>query len=204
MPTLPTFPMPITGSTAALRRLAVDFYGRDTIFDVDGELIRISKRTYPGQKLERVHTLPEFLNMVADFVERSVGGDRPAVDASYARKSDQPPKEAEFTFTYGLHTVQVGNSVVVYKVHEDDKVALCSIRTPIRKRGKGSGRAALRAFLAAVDKQGVPEVWLGASPLDKRTYLGRLVQFYQSEGFEMTGRSYNPAGDPEMVRRKPN
>lgn len=110
-----------------------------------------------------------------------------------------------------IHEVQVGDSRVVYSVVEpnlDDPrrsveahVHLSSLRTPAKARGSGSGRRAMETFLAAVDAElGLP-VTLGASPLDTRTKLGRLVQFYQSLGFVLTGRSINPVGHPEMMRK---
>lgn len=79
-------------------------------------------------------------------------------------------------------------------------VEIQSVRTPPAKRGKGAARHAMETFLAAVDRElGYPVV-LGASPLDKKTKLSRLVTFYQGLGFELTGKKYNPDGDPEMRR----
>jgi hypothetical protein len=58
----------------------------------------------------------------------------------------------------------------------------------------------MQEFLAEADAKGL-NVSLGASPLDQRTKLNRLVDFYKSFGFEPTGRSINPAGDPAMLRK---
>jgi hypothetical protein len=43
---------------------------------------------------------------------------------------------------------------------------------------------------------------LDASPLDKKTSTSLLVSIYRKHGFEPTGRTVNPMGDPEM-RRSP-
>ena len=97
-------------------------------------------------------------------------------------------------------TAKVGDSTLIYGVGKDNTAELISIRTPQNKRGVGSARAALQAFADEADARGIT-VKLAASPLDKRTHQGDLVRFYQSLGFEMTGRKINPAGDPEMVRK---
>jgi hypothetical protein len=57
----------------------------------------------------------------------------------------------------------------------------------------------MNALIAQADAEGIT-LELGASPLDKKTNLGKLVKFYESLGFKRTGRAINPAGDPEMVR----
>jgi len=95
-------------------------------------------------------------------------------------------------------TVKVGDTRVIYGF-DGDRLEVASLRTPQAKRGKGSARRAMEALLTEADAQGIT-VKLGASPLDSRTREAKLQAFYRSLGFEYTGRNYNPAGDPEMVR----
>lgn len=94
---------------------------------------------------------------------------------------------------------KVGDTTISYGVGADGTAEVISVRTPQAKRGGGSARRALEIFLAEADKRGV-SVKLQASPLDKKTHLDKLVRFYQSLGFELTGRKINAVGDPEMVR----
>jgi len=51
----------------------------------------------------------------------------------------------------------------------------------------------------AADRAGF-ELSIWASPLNKRTKLARLVRFYQSLGFRLTGKVINQAGEPELIR----
>ena len=57
----------------------------------------------------------------------------------------------------------------------------------------------LELFCEEADALGIP-IRLEASPLTKKVNRARLVAFYESLGFEKTGRTINPAGDPELVR----
>lgn len=100
----------------------------------------------------------------------------------------------------GSKTVKVGSTTLIYGIDRKGETAeLISVRTPTSKRGQGGGRAAISAFLAETDARGMT-VKLAASPLDKKTRLGPLVAFYESLGFNKTGRNINMAGDPEMLR----
>jgi len=105
----------------------------------------------------------------------------------------------DFTPSTSSKTAAVGDSKVIYQPTSDG-IELISLRTPAAKRNKGSGRDALKSLTDAADEANMP-VKLTASPLDKRTYLVKLVRFYQSMGFELTGKSGNMAGDPIMVRQ---
>ncbi len=99
-----------------------------------------------------------------------------------------------------IKTFKLGDTTIQYAiVNNQSRVDLYSIRTPAKKRGTGSARKALAAFLAVTDELSLP-VKLLASPLDKKTRLDRLVAFYKSFGFEPTGYRGNAAGDPEMFR----
>ena len=100
----------------------------------------------------------------------------------------------------GTQTYALGRTTIIYSTAPDGHVEVQSVRTPATARGQGSARAAMLALLAETDAAGLA-VTLCASPLDKRTHLGKLVAFYQSLGFTLTGRACNMAGDPMMVRR---
>jgi ribosomal protein S18 acetylase RimI-like enzyme len=92
---------------------------------------------------------------------------------------------------------------LTYGEYDADYIHIISIRTKSRERNKGSARVALTQLLNDLDVQyGLP-ISLEASPLDKRTDLGRLVRFYESLGFKCTGKFANPACDPVMVRPSP-
>jgi GNAT superfamily N-acetyltransferase len=100
----------------------------------------------------------------------------------------------------GSRTRKIGDATIIYGVSSDLSTAeLISLRTTATKRKNGAARAALEAFLREADALNL-SVTLLASPLDKRTHLNRLVPFYQSFGFELTGRTGNHAGSPIMVR----
>jgi predicted RNA methylase/ribosomal protein S18 acetylase RimI-like enzyme len=101
--------------------------------------------------------------------------------------------------TEGHREVKIGNSRIGYQVKADGTVHVSGIRTAQANRGKGSARAAMNEFLATADAKGV-NVDLHASPLDRRTGTAGLVRFYESLGFQKTGRTINPMGDPAMVR----
>lgn len=98
-------------------------------------------------------------------------------------------------------TLKLGDTTIILEIDdENDAIHIASIRTPAEKRKKGSARAALQYIIDKADASGIT-LTLGASPLDRRTNLGKLVGFYRSMGFETTGRSINYAGDPEMIRK---
>ena len=118
------------------------------------------------------------------------------------REYGQAGQSAAFDMSLGggSKTVKVGSTTLIYGIDRKGETAeLISVRTPTSKRGQGGGRAAISAFLAETDARGMT-VKLAASPLDKKTRLGPLVAFYESLGFNRTGRNINMAGDPEMLR----
>ena len=98
-----------------------------------------------------------------------------------------------------IERTKIGDSNIVFRKTPDGNVELYSLRTPAAKRGKGSAKAAMTDFLTQVDENGFG-VKLDASPLDKKTNIQRLVSFYESLGFQKTGKSNNAMRDPEMYR----
>lgn len=124
------------------------------------------------------------LSEAADINE--VIGQSSAFDLSYAKDGNS------------VRQYRVGDTTIVINAMTDE-ISLSSIRTPQRKRGNGSAKRALRALISQADAEGVT-ITLGASPLDSKTNINKLVSLYESMGFRLTGRSINPMGDPEMIR----
>ncbi len=107
----------------------------------------------------------------------------------------------ELDLSPGVHHFTLGPSTIAYSTWEtDNSILLQSLRTKASEKKKGYARAAMIEFLNLADKTGM-DIDLGASPLTRDTNLGKLVSFYQSLGFELTGSKINPAGDPQMIRR---
>lgn len=92
-----------------------------------------------------------------------------------------------------------GATVVIDTNANNGKVKTSSIRVPRANRGNGSGRRAMQSLIAQADAEGVV-LTLDASALDKQTSTAKLIEFYKSIGFELTGNKINSLGDPEMVR----
>lgn len=110
----------------------------------------------------------------------------------------RPPRDGN-----AIREAKIGDTTISVSVHANSRlVHIASVRTPQSKRKRGSARAAMKALLRQADTLGL-EVELAASPLDARTSLGRLYQFYCSLGFEPTGRSCNALGHPVMIRPSP-
>ena len=94
---------------------------------------------------------------------------------------------------------KIGNAKVSYHVNPEEKIVdIGSLRVPVAKRGLGEGRAAMQQLLDEVDARGYSAELL-ASPLDSKTKVGKLVEFYKSLGFEPTGKT-NYVGEPYMRR----
>lgn len=98
------------------------------------------------------------------------------------------------------HEEKIGDTTLGYHIDNNKHlIDLYSVRTPQTKRGQGSATQAMRAICDDADELGY-DIVLIASPLDKKTRLDKLVNFYKKFGFELTGRAANPAGDPYMKR----
>ncbi|WP_288073986.1 PLxRFG domain-containing protein [Pseudomonas sp.] len=98
-----------------------------------------------------------------------------------------------------IRTKKIGSTTIDYGVG-NGTAEIISVRTPAVKRGAGSARAAMTEFLQEADARGL-QVKLQASALDKKTSTAKLVAFYKSLGFELTGVKINAVGDPEMIRQ---
>lgn len=118
-----------------------------------------------------------------------------------------PSKQSVFDFTFPsledsnvIREAKVGDTTITLNMSGRSREAeVASVRTPQAKRRKGSARNAMVRLITEADAAGV-SLKLGASPLDARTNLVRLIRFYESAGFRQTGRAINPRGEPEMVR----
>ena len=102
-------------------------------------------------------------------------------------------------FQSGIVDEQIGNSTVSYKLGDDGVLKIFSLRTPQSKRGQGSATEAMNQIVRRADEYGIP-IKLDASPLDKKTSLNKLVDFYKKFGFEPTGEKVNILGEPVMMR----
>lgn len=139
-----------------------------------------------------------FIDKIIDYPARLIG------DLGVLVESKSTPDDTQkFNFSNKeknvMPDVKIGDSRIAYG-YSDGKLKIYSIRTPANKRGNGSARLAMQEFLKQADKEGL-DVYLDSSPLDNKTNGTKLVQFYKSLGFELTGKSINSAGDPEMVRK---
>lgn len=100
-----------------------------------------------------------------------------------------------------LRETRIGPARVTYSVSSLDRdvVHIAVLRTPRAHRGQGAATAALANVVATADRTG-KRLNLGASPLDRSTSMARLIALYRRFGFLPSGRPFNAAGDPEMVR----
>lgn len=102
--------------------------------------------------------------------------------------------------SYESYEAKVDKASVSFAVNHGKKlVDIYSVRVPQKYRGKGQASAALTYVTQVADDLNY-RAKLGASPLDARTNLPKLIKLYERFGFVRTGRSVNFVGDPEMVR----
>lgn len=102
-------------------------------------------------------------------------------------------------FGKGIVNEKIGNSTISYQLGDDNILKIFSLRTPQTKRGQGSATAAMEEIVSKADQYKIP-ITLDASPLDKKTRLNSLVDFYRKFGFEPTGEKVNAIGEPVMFR----
>ena len=102
-------------------------------------------------------------------------------------------------FGKGIVDEKIGNSTMSYQLGDDGVLKIFSLRTPQSKRGQGSATQAMNQIVQRADEYGIP-IKLDASPLDKKTRLDKLVNFYKKFGFEPTGEKVNALGEPVMMR----
>lgn len=102
-------------------------------------------------------------------------------------------------FGKGIVNEKIGNSTISYQLGDDNILKIFSLRTPQSKRGQGSATAAMEEIVNKADEYKIP-ITLDASPLDKKTRLNSLVDFYRKFGFEPTGEKVNAIGEPVMFR----
>lgn len=106
-------------------------------------------------------------------------------------------------FAKGIVNEKIGNSTISYQLGDDNILKIFSLRTPQSKRGQGSATAAMEEIVNKADQYKIP-ITLDASPLDKKTRLNSLVDFYKKFGFEPTGEKVNAIGEPVMFRNPQN
>lgn len=93
----------------------------------------------------------------------------------------------------------INGAKIQYRISEGT-LELFSLRVPQRKRRQGLAHGVMRHLTAKADAEGLV-MKLDASPLDQRIGTDTLVNLYRQHGFECTGVTINPMGDPEMIRR---
>jgi len=139
---------------------------------------------------------------IADI--RQIQSERIPTDLSWVNNpvAPNPPKPSISNNPFGKGIVyeKIGNSTVSYQLGDDGILKIFSLRTPQSKRGQGSATEAMNQIVQKADKYGIP-IKLDASPLDKKTRLDKLVNFYQKFGFEPTGEKVNVLGEPVMMRK---
>jgi GNAT superfamily N-acetyltransferase len=94
-----------------------------------------------------------------------------------------------------------GSTKASYTIHHPDKtIDIGSVRTSEKDRGQGNASKMMNYLHGKADELGY-DTKLLASPLDKKTKLDKLVEFYKKHGYELTGKKGNMAGEPEMIRK---
>jgi GNAT superfamily N-acetyltransferase len=200
----------------ALRNRARKFFSLDAPADADmaDTAVDVGAGFVPGvgtalsaRDFERARREGDALGMglSAAGMVPVVGGVARA--ANKARQTEAIVDALRNSKKFDLSLVEDGNKIRDYKVGSStvsldarpDMVKLSSLRTPQAKRGQGSAKEAMRQLVEQADAEGV-KLMLDASPLDKKTSLNRLVEFYKTFGFEPTGNRINALGDPEMLR----
>lgn len=101
----------------------------------------------------------------------------------------------------GSKTATVGDTKIDYGVSRDGQTAeIILVETPKDKRGAGSARRALEAFLREADGRGLT-VFLTPSPMDKGVSKSGLEKFYKSLGFKANkGKGKDFRSQAAMVR----
>lgn len=76
--------------------------------------------------------------------------------------------------------VQLGPTAIEYTVYPDGSISVDTVKTPAAERGKGWGRKAMDAFIAATAGRAL---FLTAEPIRNEVSLVMLLKFYRSLGF---------------------
>ena len=148
-------------------------------------------------------------SLLAVQAERNAINGRPSTPEQLAAKQmvDEYTRDlamgfagtTKLPFGKGIVNEKIGNSSVSYQLGDDNILKIFSLRTPQSKRGQGSATAAMEEIVNKADQYKIP-ITLDASPLDKKTRLNSLVDFYKKFGFEPTGEKVNAIGEPVMFR----
>jgi hypothetical protein len=96
-----------------------------------------------------------------------------------------------------FHEKNINGGRLSYDV-SGDTINLASLRVSRNLRNNGSARKAMTTFCQEADLRNL-KIKLLASPLDKRTNVERLGNFYLSLGFRIVGRG-NMLGHAIMLR----
>jgi hypothetical protein len=147
--------------------------------------------------LDDERTLVKCLEGKFDHLEGSYA---PAVQFIKSLRGKSRTAGTRLRFTAGTQTFVHDQATILYSIDTfDQSVDLMSLRVPRGERKAGEGRRAMEAFLAEVVDPEHRLCKLTACPLDSKTHLGKLVEFYKTFGF--TVLCVNGAGYPRMVRK---
>jgi N-acetylglutamate synthase-like GNAT family acetyltransferase len=113
----------------------------------------------------------------------------------YLESENLPFSDEDFAEKH--HQKNINGARLLYQV-SGDLIDLASLRVSGKKRNQGLALAAMKALVAEADARKL-RIKLLASPLDKRTNLNRLGNFYLNLGFRIIGRG-NPLGHAIMER----
>jgi 8-oxo-dGTP pyrophosphatase MutT (NUDIX family) len=101
-------------------------------------------------------------------------------------------------FADGIQDIKLNHATASYKIHHG-VLEIYSVRVPQKYRRSGEAIAIMQRLVAIADAKHLPCKLL-ASPLDQRTKIDKLVQFYGKFGFKWNGEYGNLAHDPIMER----
>jgi GNAT superfamily N-acetyltransferase len=105
-----------------------------------------------------------------------------------------------FDFSPGYRSTKIVDTEISYTVGKDGAAEIDLVKTPKEKRGQGSARSAMQAFLSEADANGV-SVRLTADPMEGGVSKSRLERFYKELGFKPnTGRNKDFTTRAGMIR----
>jgi predicted GNAT family acetyltransferase len=140
------------------------------------------------------------VNLVSAEMQKRFAGTQPSgLLGQQAMQAGSGFAGTTLPFGKGIVNEKIGNSTISYQLGDDNILKIFSLRTPQSKRGQGSATSAMEEIVNKADQYNIP-ITLDASPLDKKTRLNSLVDFYKKFGFEPTGQKVNAIGEPVMFR----
>lgn len=97
-----------------------------------------------------------------------------------------------------MQILKTDNATIYYGIN-NDVLELYSLRVSSKNRNKGYAKEIMTMLCNIADDKNLTII-VGVSPLDHKTKLDKLVSFYKTFNFALTGKSINVLGHPEMIR----